>query len=321
LVDGVADVRLTRLRNERNLGVAPTFNRAFDVAAERAVDIVTIFHADDVLEPDYVATLRAAHAQFPDAACVAPNATVIDAAGRPVRPLPDRVKQWLWPRRRTELAGERGLALLLRGQFLYCPAVSYRMTAVRAQVVPRWNERWGQVMDLELYARTVLAGGSIALERRPVYRYRRHADTTTERNSAGLVRTEEETALCKALAAEATRKGWYRAARAGRRRITVRARPWCACPPCCGPAGGPMPAASPASPSPREQPRPRPARPGPPRPARPGISRRHGVAPRADVATLFRSVWGGPADSGPSRRRARRAGEDEPGGGGSRQGR
>jgi glycosyltransferase involved in cell wall biosynthesis len=224
LVDGVADVRLTRLRNERNLGVAPTFNRAFDVAAERAVDIVTIFHADDVLEPDYVATLRAAHAQFPDAACVAPNATVIDAAGRPVRPLPDRVKQWLWPRRRTELTGERGLALLLRGQFLYCPAVSYRMTAVRAQVVPRWNERWGQVMDLELYARTVLAGGSIALERRPVYRYRRHADTTTERNSAGLVRTEEETALCKALAAEATRKGWYRAARAGRRRITVRAQ-------------------------------------------------------------------------------------------------
>jgi glycosyltransferase involved in cell wall biosynthesis len=224
LVDGVADVRLTRLRNERNLGVAPTFNRAFDVAAERAVDIVTIFHADDVLEPDYVATLRAAHAQFPDAACVAPNATVIDAAGRPVRPLPDRVKQWLWPRRRTELAGERGLALLLRGQFLYCPAVSYRMTAVRAQVVPRWSERWGQVMDLELYARTVLAGGSIALERRPVYRYRRHAGTTTERNSAGLVRTEEETALCKALAAEATRKGWYRAARAGRRRVTVRAQ-------------------------------------------------------------------------------------------------
>jgi len=224
LVDGVADVRLTRLRNERNLGVAPTFNRAFGVATERAVDIVTIFHADDVLEPDYVATVRATHAQFPDAACVAPNATVIDAAGRPVRPLPDRAKQWLWPRRRTELAGDRGLALLLRGQFLYCPAVSYRMAAVRAQVVPRWNERWGQVMDLELYARTLLAGGSIALERRPVYRYRRHADTTTERNSAGLVRTEEETALCKALAAEATRKGWYRAARAGRRRITVRAQ-------------------------------------------------------------------------------------------------
>jgi glycosyltransferase involved in cell wall biosynthesis len=224
LVDGLADVRLTRLRNERNLGVAPTFNRAFAVAAERAVDIVTIFHADDVLEPDYVATIRAAHAEYPDAACVAPNATVIDAAGLPVRPLPDRVKQRLWPRRRTELSGERGLALLLRGQFLYCPAVSYRMAAVRARVVPTWNERWGQVMDLELYARTLLGGGSIALVRRPVYRYRRHAGTATERNSAGLVRTEEETALCKALSAEATRQGWYRAARAGRRRVTVRAQ-------------------------------------------------------------------------------------------------
>ena len=67
----------------------------------------------------------------------------------------------MWPDGLAALEGERGLQLLVRGQFFYCPAVSYRLSAVPEQA---WTDRWRQVMDLDLYARILLAGGRIGLE-------------------------------------------------------------------------------------------------------------------------------------------------------------
>lgn len=219
LVEGFGDERVSYVRNPSTLGVAGNFNRCFELAAERRAELVTILHADDELEPGYVQSMRAAHAGHPEAACVAPRVTVIDAAGRPARTLPDTVKRWLWPRRLDRLEGERGLQLLLRGQFFYCPSVSYRLDRL---TLPAWSPRWSQVMDLELYARLLLGGGTIVLEPRSLFRYRRHAGTATEANSASLVRTAEETALCGELAREAAGRGWRAAARAGRWRVTVR---------------------------------------------------------------------------------------------------
>ena len=77
-------------------------------------------------------------------------------------------------------------------------------------------------MDLELYGRILLTGGSIALEPAPVFRYRRHEQSMTQVNSASMVRTVEETEVCRMLAAEAEQLGWHKAAREGRVRLTVR---------------------------------------------------------------------------------------------------
>lgn len=211
--------RMSWVRNERNLGVAGSFNRCFDVAIELGADLACILHADDLLEPGYIDAMRAAHARAPLAACVAPRVTVIDADGRPARTLPDTVKAALWPRRLDELAGERGLQLLMRGQFFYCPSISYRLALLR---LPAWDGVWEQVMDLDLYARVLLDGGSIHLERRQLFRYRRHEGSMTQINSATLVRTEEETHLCREVSARAAAMGWRRAARAGRVRASVR---------------------------------------------------------------------------------------------------
>ena len=180
---------------------------------------MTILHADDVLEAGYVEASIAAHARWPEAACVATRATVIDVVGHRMSTLADLVKRCMWPRRATELKGEAGLRRLLRGQFLYCPAVSYRLTLLPK---PAWNERWKQVMDLELYGRLLLDGHSIRLQSEPLYRYRRHAGATTAVNSGNLVRTLEETEVCRELAVFAQRAGWTRAARAGRARLAVR---------------------------------------------------------------------------------------------------
>ena len=85
-----------------------------------------------------------------------------------------------------------------------------------------FDTAWRQVMDLDLYARVLLGGGTILVDRTPVYAYRRHAGTTTSKNTAAYVRLGEETALARRTADEAAGRGWRRARRAARMRWTTR---------------------------------------------------------------------------------------------------
>src|SRR4051794_17472928 len=219
LVAELGDSRVRYVRNNRNLGVAANFNRCIELASAEAT-VVVVFHADDELDSRYVATIRAAHRSFPEATCVAPQVNVIDHDGKPARTLADTTKAMLWPRQLpTVLQGDAGLAKLMRGQFFYCPSVSYRVGRLPGL---RFDPRWRQVMDLDLYSRVLIEGGSIALVPDRVYRYRRHASTMTAANSRTLVRLEEETEVCREVAAVAHAKGWRRSARAGRLRLTVR---------------------------------------------------------------------------------------------------
>jgi glycosyltransferase involved in cell wall biosynthesis len=223
LVVALGDDRIGYVRNASNLGIAANFNRCLEVGGE-AGEIVAIFHADDVLEPGYVAAIRSAHQRFPTAACVAPRVTVMDSDGRPTHTLADSVKRLLWPRRLPfVLEGDRGLARLMHGQFFYCPAVSYRIDLLPAL---RFDERWRQVMDLDLYARVLLAGGSIALVPERVYRYRRHNAAASAHHSKSSIRATEENTVLREIVAVARRQRWSRTARAGRLRVTVRLNHW-----------------------------------------------------------------------------------------------
>jgi glycosyltransferase involved in cell wall biosynthesis len=219
VVSSLADDRVRYIRNEHNLGVAANFNRCLELAGAVA-DIVTVFHADDRLEPGYVAAMRGAHGAFPLASCIAPRVTVIDHLGVPTRTLADSVKHLLWPRKLpATLEGEHGVRVLMRGLFFYCPSVSYRV-----RLVPdlRFDDRWLQVMDLDFYARILLSGGTIVIVADRAYCYRRHDDTMTAHNSRSLVRLGEEVAVSREVADASRAIGWKRGARAARRRPTVR---------------------------------------------------------------------------------------------------
>jgi glycosyltransferase involved in cell wall biosynthesis len=219
LVASIGDPRIRYVRNPHNLGVAGNFNRCLELGAA-AAEIVAVFHADDVLEPDYVSVMRSAHRTFPGATCVAPRVTVIDHLGVPTRTIADSVKRLLWPRRLpARLVGDPGVAKLMRGLFFYCPSVSYRVDLLPEL---RFDERWRQVMDLDLYARVLLGGGSIVAVPERVYRYRRHDATMTAQNSRSLVRLEEEVAVSREVCAMARSIGWHRSVRSARLRVTVR---------------------------------------------------------------------------------------------------
>jgi hypothetical protein len=181
---------------------------------------LAVFHADDELERGYVAAIRRGHEVFPHATCIAPRATVIDADGLPARTLADSVKRAMWPRSLpATLVGDAGLSRLMHGLFFYCPAVSYRVDRLPPV---RFDVRWQQVMDLDLYARVLLEGGSIVLLADEVYRYRRHNATMTAQNSQSLVRLEEEIVISREVAVMARRQGWSRSARSATTRWTVR---------------------------------------------------------------------------------------------------
>jgi glycosyltransferase involved in cell wall biosynthesis len=217
VVADLADPRITYRRNETNLGLAANFNRCLAVPE---TDVVAILHADDLLEPEYVATVRSAHRDEPSAACVAPLASAVDARGHPIDTPVDRVKRRAWPReQRHVLEGDSGLARIMHAFFVYTPAISYR-----PGLLPEgwFDTRWRQVMDVDLIARLLFEGGSMVLDRTPVYRYRRHAGTVTSRNAREFTRLGEETEMAQLIANRARSLGWGRTARAARARITIR---------------------------------------------------------------------------------------------------
>ena len=217
VVAALGDPRIRYQRNEANLGLAANFNRCL---AAPGTDVVAIFHADDILEPNYVGTIRAAHADHPEAAMVAPMATAIDAGGAPIDTAVDKMKRRFWPdEQRHELCGDAGLARLMTAFFVYCPAMSYRPALLPT---PAFDTRWKQVMDLDLFARVLLDGGTILLDRTTVYRYRRHAGTVTSQNAKSFTRLAEETDLAYEVAAAAKAQGWTRSARAARLHWTQR---------------------------------------------------------------------------------------------------
>lgn len=217
VVAELGDPRIRYVRNHHNLGLAANFDRCLTVVG---TDVVAIFHADDLLEPDYVATIRAAHAFDPSAAMVAPMASAIDADGQPVDTAVDKLKRRYWPEeQRSHLRGDEGLARLMSAFFVYCPAISYRPALLPR---PAFDTRWKQVMDLDLYARVLLDGGSILLDRTTVYRYRRHAATATNQNARAFTRLAEETELAYEVVAAARAQGWWRTARAARVHWTQR---------------------------------------------------------------------------------------------------
>jgi glycosyltransferase involved in cell wall biosynthesis len=211
LIAELGDPRLRYVRNHVNLGLAANFDRCLTAPG---AEIVAVLHADDLLEPGYVAAVRAAHEARPEAAVFAPLATIIDARGHPTSTVVDNHKHRMWPgEQRVDLCGDRGLARLMSGFFLYFPAFSYQLALVPR---PAFDARWTQVMDVDLVARLLLAGETIVADRTPLYRYRRHDAAMTAQNTKAFIRLREETEIAYEVMNAARSLGWTRTARAAR---------------------------------------------------------------------------------------------------------
>jgi hypothetical protein len=151
---------------------------------------------------------------------------VIAADGRPALSVPDLVKELVHRMPRIGdaiLEGEDALAGLLRGQHIFCPALSYKRHLVGEHPFDR---SWHQVLDLDLLARLLFDGRQIVGLRSRAYRYRRHGSNETARLTATFERFEEEFAIYAEIGARARARGWRRAAEVARRYRIIRAHLW-----------------------------------------------------------------------------------------------
>jgi len=208
VVTRVGGGRIRYLRNPTNLGLAGNWNRCLEVAE---TELVTIFHADDELRPDYARRVLEVHRRDPDAIAVFTGASVIGATGKAIFSLPDEMKRFTRPRAegdRIDVAGEAGLVSLLRGQHIFCPTLAYQRARLPQ---PTFDARWRQVTDLDLLARLLVAGERIVGTTEAAYRYRRHSANQTALLTASLDRFDEEYAVYHEIATRARARGWARA--------------------------------------------------------------------------------------------------------------
>jgi len=218
LVGSYADPRVAYHRNERNLGMVPNWNRCIDRAE---TELVALLHADDRLEPDYVATMLELAERHPDAAAYFCDARIIDSRDRPRFSFADAAKRFFVPRgeRETVLRGRPAVRALMRGNFIMCPTLCFRKSVLGGE---RFSGSWEQVQDLELTTRLLMQGKSLVGAARPAYAYRRHEESATSRQSESLLRFDEEFRLFDQVAARAEELGWSDVARISRRKAIVR---------------------------------------------------------------------------------------------------
>lgn len=213
------DPRITYVRKPVNEGITANYRTCVSLATQ---DVVVVLGCDDVLLPDYVDVVLAAHAAFPDAAVIQPGVRIIDETGQVVEPLADRVKQRLLrPRTRVRrlLAGEELATSLLHGDWLYWPSLAFRRDVLAST---EFREGMPLIQDLAIVMDVVVAGGSLLLEPTVCFHYRRHGASASSATLLDGTRFRGERAYFELAAQQVAALGWRRAERAARLHLTSR---------------------------------------------------------------------------------------------------
>jgi len=213
------DPRIEYIRNDENLGVARNFSRCLSLVRS---DHFVVMGGDDVMLPDYLATVQRIARRHPEADVIQPGVAVIDEDGRPARPLADRVKAALRPRVTEDervLDAHEMAASLIRADWAYFPSITWRTRSAQAI---GFDHRYEIALDLALLMDIALGGGSMVISDDVCFLYRRHrASASAVTASAGL-RFAQERELFDAYARRFDDVGWHDAARIARRRVVSR---------------------------------------------------------------------------------------------------
>jgi glycosyltransferase involved in cell wall biosynthesis len=212
------DPRIEWVQNEKNLGTTGNASKCITMGQ---LKYITVMGADDALEPNYVEVVMNAFERHPDAIVVHPGVKIVDADGNPTDSLADRIKRMVsrsaW--KHDELDGPTAARSLMRGNWLYCPAI-----CIRNDVVSR-AERLGEfasIADLAWVMDMLLGGGTLALDKTPAFRYRRFAGNHSSQHAKSLLRFDEEQRYYTYISKRLHEHGWDDAAKAARLHPTTR---------------------------------------------------------------------------------------------------
>lgn len=213
-VQSIDDPRVHYVRNAENLRPSRNYNAC--VAMSTAQHIV-LMGCDDVMLPGYVARVRQLLSENPDADMLQPGVAVIDEAGRPSNPLPDRVKRSLSPPPGVH-HGESLAVSLLRGNWTYFPSLVWRRDHLERQ----FRVDLDVVQDLAMIMSIVQRDGRLVLDHEVVFHYRRHSASVSAVTGPDGSKFRQESTLFAELTTSLSRMGWNRASRAASVHFTSR---------------------------------------------------------------------------------------------------
>jgi glycosyltransferase involved in cell wall biosynthesis len=219
-VEAISDERVRYVRKATNEGITENFRTCISLATQ---DIVVVMGCDDVLLPNFVTVVQKAGANYPEAAIIQPGVQVIDEGGNPTKPLTDLVKQHMVKPRgigQRLVKGEHLAESLLHGDWLYWPSLAFRRESIS-----RFDFRDGfpVIQDLALVMDMVLDGAVLLIEPEVCFAYRRHTRSASGAKLLDGSRFEGERDYFALAARLCDAKGWGRAGRAARLRLTSRA--------------------------------------------------------------------------------------------------
>lgn len=211
------DPRIEYVRNPQNIGINANFQKSIDLAR---AEFVTIMGCDDRLLPGYVGLVKEL-AGSSTADIVHVGVRSIDDQGVAGKNLVDRTKDYYRPSfsGRLTLGGETLARSLMRGNWMYFPALAWRRETIAAH---GFRPDLQVVQDLALTIDVILDGGSLVLDDTVAFEYRRHAASVSSWRAADGSRFEEEQTFFLTSADEFSRRGWTQAARAARRHFSSR---------------------------------------------------------------------------------------------------
>ncbi|WP_327306077.1 glycosyltransferase [Streptomyces sp. NBC_01298] len=213
------DPRVSYQRNERNLGVTGNYRKCLGLVRE---EHFVMMGTDDIMLPEYVATVRAAIAKHPGIGMIQPGVEVIDGAGKPTEGLADQSKRRLYKPRFTGevlMGGEALATSLLRGNWLFFPSICWRTEAVRTA---GFRDNLEVTQDLALVIDLLQAGEQMSLSDTLCFQYRRHAVSISSQQAFTGKRFEEANRFFLDVADRLDKAGWTKAAKASRLHLSSR---------------------------------------------------------------------------------------------------
>jgi glycosyltransferase involved in cell wall biosynthesis len=203
LVRHFSDPRLQYIRNTGPHGIGSAWNECLQHVRS---SFACILHTDDELEPNYLSTMLRLADRRPDASIYFCRAYVIGANGRPVFSLADRVKDLIAPfEEPMVLHGQGAVVRLAIGDFIMCPTMFYRMSAISGRT---FSLEHHFVLDWRFILSLLFDHKTIVGTRAKAYRYRRHSQQWTSGVSVSGERFLEERAVLRDLTTAARRRGW-----------------------------------------------------------------------------------------------------------------
>ena len=217
-ISSLDDDRIQLIHNPKNFGISKNFQEAIALADQ---DLLTIMGCDDVLLPNYVGKCLELFENFPTASYIQPGVEVIDEQGEIHLGLTDRVKGKLMKQHSYPaiLEGELLARSLADGCWTYFPSLCWN-TAVIKKYGFRFD--FSIVLDMDLQMRIISAGGTLVVDNQPVFQYRRHRASASMSAAVDGKRFDEERRLYVELEQNFADKGWKKAERAAKWRLTSR---------------------------------------------------------------------------------------------------